>query len=121
MGKPVRESGRKNSEVINFIPESCLPFVQTVSFFTEKWQNEPESAITNFHFLTFTCSVAPGNFPPERHEKVVFHLLSDQIFRKRLVNGKKSVKLYTIFKTQDPESHTLFSAVVPFVNRRCHF
>ena len=54
--------------------------------------------------------------------KAVFHLLSDRIFRKRLVDGKQSVKLYTIFKTQDPESHTLFSsAVVPFVNRRCHF
>ena len=121
MGKPVRENGRQNSEVINFIPGSCLPFVQTF-LFTEKWRKEPESAVTNFHFLTFTCSVAPGNFPPERHEKVVFHLLSDRIFQKRLVNGKQLVKLYTLFKTQDPESHTLFSgAVVPFVNRRCHF
>ena len=121
MGKPVRENGRQNSEVINFIPESCLPFVRT-ALFTEKWRKEPESAITNFHFLTLTYSLDPGNFPPKRHEKVVCHLLSDRIFRKRLVNGKQSVKLYTLFKTQDPESYTLFSgAVVRFVNRRCHF
>ena len=85
--QPVRENGRQNSEVINFIPGSCLQFVQTF-LFTEKRRKEPESAITNFHFLTFTCSVAPGNFPPERREKVVFRLLSDRIFQKRLVNGK---------------------------------
>ena len=121
MGKPFRENGRQNSKVVNFIPEPCLPFVRTV-LFTEKWRKEPESAITNFHFLTLTYSLAPVNFPPERHEKAVFHLLSDRIFLKHLVDGKQSVKLYTLFKTHDPESHTLFTgAVVPFVNRRCHF
>ena len=69
-------------------------------------------------FFTFTCSEALGNFLPERHEKVVFHFLSDKIFRKRLVNGKQSVKLYTPFKTQGPESHTLFSGAVV---RTCPF
>ena len=92
MGKPVRENGRQNSKVVNFIPESCLPFVRT-ALFTEKWRKEPESAITNFQVLTLTFSLDPGNFPPERHEEAVFHLLYDRIFRKRHVNGKQSVKL----------------------------
>ena len=103
MGKSVRKNGRQNSEVINFIPKSCLQLDEQYYLPKNGAGKEPESAITNFHFFTFTCPVAPRNFLPERHEKVVFHFLSDKIFRKRLLNGKQSVKLYTLFKTQGPE------------------
>ena len=34
----------------------------------------------------FRCSVAPGNFPAGTIQKVVFHLLSNRIFLKILVN-----------------------------------
>ena len=54
-------------------PRMVFTICANSSFFTEKWRKEPEYGITNFYVLTFTCSVAPGNFPPERH------LLSDRI------------------------------------------
>ena len=41
----------------------------------------------------FTHSVAPGNFPWKRREKFLFHLLSNRIFWKLFVNGKKPVAL----------------------------
>ena len=37
----------------------------------------------------FRCSVAPGNFPPERPKKVMFHSLSNLIFRNLFINGKQ--------------------------------
>ena len=48
----------------------------------------------------FSCSVVPGHFPLEQPKKVMFHLLSNQIFRKRFVNGKQPLQISALVPTQ---------------------
>ena len=43
-----------------------------------------------------SISVAPENFPFERHKKFVFHLLPNRIFRKRFIIGKQPL-LHLLF------------------------
>ena len=78
----VWESGKQNSRLVSFVPESRLPFAVT---FTEIRPRRSETGIKDgfqemeheFSFGTFRSakqdyffrrSAAPGNFPPKRPE-----------------------------------------------------
>ena len=95
-------NGTQNSGLVNFVPESRLPFVQISSIYRK---TRPETGIkdgfeemehefpfgtfrpekTGLPFQMFRCSrkVSTGTT-----QKVVCHLLSVRIFRKLFVNGK---------------------------------
>ena len=98
-------NGTQNSGLVNFVPESRLPFVQISSIF-QKRPRRPEPGFkdgfedmehefqfgifrpekTGPPFQMFCCS---RKFSDRTTQKVVFHLLSNRIFRKILVNGKQ--------------------------------
>ena len=83
----VYANGTQTSGLVNFVPESRLPYVQIKSVpFTGKEPRRPDAGIKDsfeemeieFSFGTFCpekqdflfkCSVATGNVPPDRPEK----------------------------------------------------
>ena len=95
----------QNWELLNFVPESRLPFVQISS---EKRPRRPETGIKGgFHerereflFETFRPSGKTGlpfqvfrcsrKFSVGKTQKVAFYLLSKQILRKRFVGKQPS-------------------------------
>ena len=98
-------NGTQNSGLVNFVPESRLPFVQISSIF-QKRPRRPEPGFkdgfedmehefqfgifrpekTGPPFQMFCCS---RKFSDRTTQRVVFHLLSNRIFGKILVNGKQ--------------------------------
>ena len=93
-------NGTQNSGLVNFVPESCLPFA--VSFSEKRPRRREDGSVKNdfekmeheFPFGTlglpfpmFRCSreICHRNDPTQ---KVVFHL-TNLIFRKLFVNGKQ--------------------------------
>jgi len=79
---------KKNSGVVNVIPESRLPFVRISSIYRKTaakawnwyqtwfWRNGTQISVWIFNpekqDYLFRCSVAPGNFPLERRKKSCF-------------------------------------------------
>ena len=53
-----------------------------------------EYSVRNKQDYLFRCSVAPGNLSAGETQKVVFHFLSNQIFRNLFVNGKQAQSRY---------------------------
>ena len=84
MGKPVRSrfgkvvSKIQIGDLVNFVPESRLPFAQISSIY-QKNGRESIKLISKVALKKFSAGTTP---------KVVFLLLSNQIFRKLFVNGK---------------------------------
>ena len=97
--------GTQNSGLVNFVPESRLQFVQISSInrkTTAKawnryqrwlWRNGTRISIwkipsgkTGLPFQMFRCS---REFSAGTTQNVVFHLLSNRIFRKIWLNGKQ--------------------------------
>ena len=99
-------NGRQNSGLVNFVPESRLPFVQISStphpktaakawnwYERRLWRNGTRICVwniptveTGLPFQTFRCS---RKFSTETTWKFVFHLISNRIFGKPFVNGKQ--------------------------------
>ena len=92
-GSTVWAIGTQNSGLVNFASESRLPFVE-MCWFTEKRPRISDWNIpcgkTGLPFQMFLCS---RKFSAGMTQKVVFHLLSNWIFRKILVNGKQPIYL----------------------------
>ena len=95
-------NGTQNSGLVNFVPESRLQFVQISSIYRKTtakawtryqrwlWRNGTRISIwkipsgkTGLPFQMFCCS---REFSAGTTKKVVFHLLSNRIFLKILVN-----------------------------------
>ena len=84
----VWENDKKNSGLINFVQESRLLLAQTGFHLTKKGYESPklvskmalkksntiplETIRPGKQDYLFRTSVAPGNFPPKRHEKKFF-------------------------------------------------
>ena len=98
-------NGKQNSGLVNFVPESRLPFVQISSIHPKTaakawnwyqrrlWRNGTRISVwniptveTGLPFQTFRCS---RKFSTETTWQVVFLLLSNQIFGKLFVHGGK--------------------------------
>ena len=100
--------------VVNFVPESRLPFVQISSIYRKTaakawnryqrrlWRNGTLISVwnipprkTGLPFQMFRCSC---KFSAGTTQKVVFHSLSNWIFRTILVNGKQTISLDSSWK-----------------------
>ena len=78
----VLANDNQNSGLVNFVLESCLPFVQIRSIYQKRretgikdgWEEMEYKFLFGRFFAEkqdylFRCSVAPGNFPRERPKK----------------------------------------------------
>ena len=130
-------NGTQNSGLVNFVPESRLPFVQISSIYrktTERawnryqrwlWSNGTRISIRKFRpektWLPFSDVSLLRKVSAGTTKKVVFHLLSNRIFRKIWVDGKQptspvrqlSKRLQTLHRprvsqqTQDQNQHAV--------------
>ena len=106
-------NGTQNSGLINFVPESRLPFVKISSIYQKTtakawtryqrwlWRNGTRISVWNIPFrktgLPFQIfRRCYRTFSGGMTQKVVCHLLSNLIFRKILVHGKQQVISITI-------------------------
>ena len=96
MGKPVgprsTANGTQNSGLVNFVPESRLPFVQ-ISWIYQKTTAKAWTRYERWLFLPFLIFRCSEKCSDGTTQKVVFHLLSKPIFRKILVHGKQPLLL----------------------------
>ena len=115
-------NGTQNSGLVNFVPESRLPFVKISSIYqkttAKAWTRYQRWLWRNTNFRTLEYSVQKNRttfsdflslhcyrtFSGGMTQKVVCHLLSNLIFRKILVHGKQQVISITI--TWQKTKHT---------------
>ena len=103
----VKADGKQNSRLVNFVPEQRLPFAK-ISFIYRKRLGRRETGIkdsfeevehefpfgtfrpqkkkTGLPYQMFRCS---RKFSTGTTQKVVFHLVSNRIFRILFVHGKQ--------------------------------
>ena len=107
-------NGTQNLGLVYFVSESRLPFVQISCIFTAKWPQRHETDIKNGFgvmdhespcgpyiptgktVLPFQTSRCTRKFSTKTTQKVVFHLLSNRIFRNLFVNGKQPLFLKSL-------------------------
>ena len=104
-------NGNQNSGLVNFVPETRLPFVNQLHLpkngregvklvWRCLWRNGIRISVwnipsgkTGLPFQMFRCS---RKFSTGKTQKVLFHLLSKRIFRKLFGNGKQPRNIQTV-------------------------
>ena len=104
-------SGSQSWGLINFIPQSPLPFVQISSIYWKTaakawnwyqrwlWRNGIQISVWNISSrktrLPFRCSRCSLKFSIGKTQRVLFHLFSNQISQKIFVNGKQPLSVFS--------------------------
>ena len=104
-------SGLQSWGLINFIPQSPLPFVQISSIYWKTaakawnwyqrwlWRNGIQISVWNIPSrktrLPFRCSRCSLKFSIGKTQRVLFHLFSNQISQKIFVNGKQPLSVFS--------------------------